>query len=101
MYFLLVMTRSAKTLLALAVLGLAVVLAACGDAGGGSGGDSSKLSLVAYSTPKEAYEEIIPAFAKTPAGAGTTFTPSYGNSGDQAGSTDATRSFNRATSPVT
>jgi sulfate/thiosulfate transport system substrate-binding protein len=58
------------------------VLAACGDSG--SGGGSSKLSLVAYSTPKEAYEAIIPAFEKTPAGAGTSFTPSYGNSGDQA-----------------
>jgi sulfate/thiosulfate-binding protein len=66
----------------LAVIGLAAVLAACGNSG--SGGGSSKLSLVAYSTPKEAYEAIIPAFEKTPAGAGTSFTPSYGNSGDQA-----------------
>jgi sulfate transport system substrate-binding protein len=66
---------------ALVVLCLAAALAACG---GGSGGGSSKLSLVAYSTPKEAYEQIIPAFAKTPAGAGTRFTESYGNSGDQA-----------------
>jgi sulfate/thiosulfate-binding protein len=69
-------------LLALALIGLAAVVAACGDSG--SGGGSSKLSLVAYSTPKEAYEAIIPAFEKTPAGAGTTFSPSYGNSGDQA-----------------
>jgi sulfate/thiosulfate transport system substrate-binding protein len=71
-----------RNLAALAVIGLATVLAACGDSG--SGGGSSKLSLVAYSTPKEAYEAIIPAFEKTPAGAGTSFTPSYGNSGDQA-----------------
>lgn len=76
------MTGRTRTLLALAVIGLAAVLAACGDSA--SGGGSSKLSLVAYSTPKEAYEEIIPAFEKTPAGAGTAFTPSYGNSGDQA-----------------
>jgi sulfate/thiosulfate-binding protein len=75
------MTGRAKTVAALVLLGLAVVLAACGDSGGGS---SSKLSLVAYSTPKEAYEEIIPAFEKTAAGAGTRFTQSYGNSGDQA-----------------
>jgi sulfate/thiosulfate transport system substrate-binding protein len=77
-------TARRQTPLALVVLALAGVLAACGGADGGAGGGSSKLSLVAYSTPKEAYEEIIPAFAKTPAGAGTRFTPSYGNSGDQA-----------------
>jgi sulfate transport system substrate-binding protein len=76
------MSGRTKTLLALAVLGLAAMLAACGDSG--SGGGSSKLSLVAYSTPKEAYEAIIPAFEKTAAGDGTSFTPSYGNSGDQA-----------------
>jgi sulfate/thiosulfate-binding protein len=75
-------TGGTRTLLALAIVGLAAVLSACGDSA--SGGGSSKLSLVAYSTPKEAYEAIIPAFEKTPAGAGTSFTPSYGNSGDQA-----------------
>ncbi|HUR86100.1 MAG TPA: sulfate ABC transporter substrate-binding protein [Solirubrobacteraceae bacterium] len=68
----------------LIAVALAVVLTACGDSSDGAGGSSSKLSLVAYSTPKEAYEEIIPAFAQTAAGAGTTFTQSYGNSGDQA-----------------
>jgi sulfate/thiosulfate-binding protein len=76
------MSGRTKTLVMLAVIGLAAVLAACGDSA--SGGGSSKLSLVAYSTPKEAYEAIIPAFEKTPAGTGTSFTPSYGNSGDQA-----------------
>ena len=75
--------HSIKPLCALAVLLAAAALAACGDDSGAAGG-GSKLSLVAYSTPKEAYEEIIPAFAKTPAGAGVTFTQSYGNSGDQA-----------------
>jgi len=48
------------------------------------GGDDKALSLVAYSTPKEAYEEIIPAFEKTSEGKGATFSQSYGNSGDQA-----------------
>src|SRR5919107_4535015 len=76
------MSRRTRTLFALAVLGLAALLAACGDSG--SGGGSSQLALVAYSTPKEAYEQIIPAFEKTTAGTGTRFTQSYGNSGDQA-----------------
>jgi sulfate transport system substrate-binding protein len=43
-----------------------------------------KLSLAAYSTPKEAYADIIKAFQATPAGAGVTFDQSYGPSGDQA-----------------
>src|SRR5262245_58359722 len=51
-----------------------------GEAAAGGGG---KLTLVAYSTPKEAYEAVIPAFQATPAGAGTTFDQSYGASGDQ------------------
>jgi sulfate/thiosulfate transport system substrate-binding protein len=41
------------------------------------------LNLVAYSTPREAYKTIIPAFQKTPAGKGVNFTQSYGPSGDQ------------------
>ena len=63
------MNRTITTATGLAVLALSVVLAACGgsDDGGSSG---SKLNLVAYSTPKEAYEEIIPAFAKTAGGHG-------------------------------
>jgi sulfate transport system substrate-binding protein len=44
----------------------------------------STLSLVAYSTPKEAFATIIPAFQATPAGKGVSFTQSYGASGDQA-----------------
>jgi sulfate/thiosulfate-binding protein len=78
------MNRTIRTSLSLTTLVLALGLAACGgsDSGGASGG--SKLSLVAYSTPKEAYEAIIPAFDKTSEGAGTTFSQSYGNSGDQA-----------------
>jgi sulfate/thiosulfate transport system substrate-binding protein len=44
----------------------------------------TKLSLVAYSTPREAYAKLIPAFQKTPDGQGVSFTQSYGASGDQA-----------------
>jgi sulfate/thiosulfate-binding protein len=64
------------------VLLAAVAIAGCG--GSGSSGGGSAVSLVAYSTPKEAYAEIIPAFERTPAGTGASFTQSYGNSGDQA-----------------
>ena len=41
------------------------------------------LTLVAYSTPAEAYAQIIPAFQKTPAGQGVQFHTSYGASGQQ------------------
>src|SRR2546426_9099981 len=43
----------------------------------------TKLTLVAYSTPKEAYAQLIPAFQKTAAGNGVTFSQSYGASGEQ------------------
>jgi sulfate/thiosulfate transport system substrate-binding protein len=41
------------------------------------------LSLVAYSTPKDAYARIIPAFQATAAGKNVSFDQSYGASGDQ------------------
>ena len=44
---------------------------------------NTKLSLVAYSTPREAYGKLIPAFQKTPAGKDVDFTQSYGASGEQ------------------
>jgi sulfate transport system substrate-binding protein len=54
-------------------------LAACGS----SGGSGNQLALVAYSTPKSAYEALIPAFQATPGGKGVGFTQSYGGSGEQ------------------
>ncbi|CAA9553101.1 MAG: Sulfate and thiosulfate binding protein CysP [uncultured Thermomicrobiales bacterium] len=45
--------------------------------------DGATLTLVAYSTPREAYEEIIPLFQETEAGAEVEFEQSYGGSGDQ------------------
>ena len=42
-----------------------------------------KLTLVAYSTPREAYARIIEAFQKTPAGRDVSFDQSYGSSGEQ------------------
>ena len=41
------------------------------------------LNLVAYSTPREAYAQIIPLFQKTEAGKDVSFTQSYGASGEQ------------------
>jgi len=45
---------------------------------------STTLSLVAYSTPKDAYGKIISAFQATSAGKNVSFNQSYGASGDQA-----------------
>jgi sulfate/thiosulfate transport system substrate-binding protein len=83
-------------LLALAAL----VVAGCGGAsdetdGSAGAGSASKsggggsLSLVAYSTPQVVYDEIIPAFNKTEAGAGVTFKQSFGASGEQSRAVEA------------
>src|SRR6185295_12262116 len=45
---------------------------------------SGSISLVAYSTPRDAYAKLIPAFTDTSAGQGTSFQQSYGASGEQA-----------------
>ena len=65
------------------VIAAAVALALVATGCGGSGGGAKKIGLVAYSTPKEAYSALIPAFQKTPDGKGVKFTQSYGASGDQ------------------
>ena len=46
-------------------------------AGTGTELPAAELSLVAYSTPQEAYEKIINAFKATPCGKNITFTQSY------------------------
>src|SRR4249919_11608 len=43
----------------------------------------TKLTLVAYSTPKDAYGQLISSFQKTGAGNGVSFSQSYGASGEQ------------------
>ncbi len=77
--------RPARAAVALLVLALALLPLAtgCGPDSSASGDGGGKLSLVAYSTPKEAYAELIPAFQKTRAGKGVSFDQSYGASGDQ------------------
>src|SRR5438093_3403782 len=73
-----------KTLTLASVALSATAVAACGGSSSGGG-----LSLVAYSTPKEAYAALIPAFQKTAAGKGAEFTESYGASGDQSRAVDS------------
>ena len=77
--------------LVLVLLLVAAVAQACGGGGdkkAASSGDgpalpAAQLSLVAYSTPQEAYDQITEAFRKTSQGRNVTFTKSYGGSGDQ------------------
>jgi sulfate/thiosulfate transport system substrate-binding protein len=83
------------------ILATAVALAGCGgtsstNAGAAGGTDTAaggnagaKLTLVAYSTPKEAYEALIPAFEATPEGKGVSFDQAYGASGEQSRAVEA------------
>src|SRR5215210_8880442 len=68
------------TPVAAAAAGLA--LAACGGVSDAAG-KGGKLTLVAYSTPREVYGQLAKDFAKTGAGKGVTFDQSYGSSGEQ------------------
>ena len=100
-------TRSRTNLLRVLGIGLTVVvgISACGDDSRSSSASApgtigattaatatiaagaelpaAELSLVAYSTPQAAYEEIIKAFNATTQGKDITFSQSYGASGDQ------------------
>jgi sulfate/thiosulfate-binding protein len=66
------------------IASLALLLAAVALPAASARGTDTKLSLAAYSTPREAYAKLIPAFQGTPSGGGVSFTQSYGASGDQA-----------------
>jgi sulfate transport system substrate-binding protein len=69
----------------------AIAFAGCGgssDTSGGSGsssggGGDAKLNLVAYSTPKKAYDVLTAAYAQTPQGKEVAFSESFGPSGSQ------------------
>ncbi|HVT64800.1 MAG TPA: sulfate ABC transporter substrate-binding protein [Mycobacteriales bacterium] len=50
---------------------------------GSSSASGGTINLVAFSTPQKAYDKLGPAFAATPAGAGSTIKGSYGPSGTQ------------------
>jgi sulfate transport system substrate-binding protein len=82
------MPPALSTLLRLGAIASALAFGAAGcggsdDSTASSGASGGKLTLVAYSTPQEAYKEIIPAFQKTPEGKGVGFDQSYGSSGEQ------------------
>jgi sulfate/thiosulfate-binding protein len=75
------MTRN-RLLAALLVSAALVAAITAGSARARSAGTT--LSLVAYSTPRDAYSQLIPMFQKASEGNGVNFTQSYGASGDQA-----------------
>jgi sulfate/thiosulfate transport system substrate-binding protein len=83
-------TRILSSLLAaLALVVMAAFAAGCGgqstdsEASADGGGGGGNLTLVAYSTPEEAYKRLIPAFNETPEGEGVSFDQSYAASGEQ------------------
>jgi sulfate transport system substrate-binding protein len=85
----------------LSAAGLAVAAAGCGgssDVTSSNGGATSNaaatsgsttLQLVAYSTPKKAYDALTTAFAQTTAGKGVSFGQSFGASGSQSRAVDS------------
>ena len=82
----------ARSLIPALLVLAALVAVGCGGASdskdtatasSGGGKSSSKLSLVAYSTPQVVYDEVIPAFRKTAAGKGVSVSESFGASGEQ------------------
>src|SRR5438477_7956315 len=66
-----------RRILILSVLTLSLVGVAAGAT------KNTNLALVAYSTPREAYAKLIPAFQATKAGENVSFSQSYAGSGDQ------------------
>ena len=94
-------TSRTGALALLAIAGLAAGLAGCGgssdstssagsatNAAATSGTGSTQLQLVAYSTPKKAYDALISAFTQTGAGKGVSFGQSFGASGSQSRAVD-------------
>src|SRR5215210_544454 len=75
--------RRGRVVLALLTLALVLGMSASGGGRNAAAEDKVTLTLVAYSTPREAYEAIIPAFQTTEAGKNIEFETSYGASGEQ------------------
>jgi sulfate transport system substrate-binding protein len=74
------MSRRVLAVLVAVVLGATLTLATTAAARS----SDVRLSLVAYSTPREAYAKLIPLFENSAAGKDVSFSQSYGASGDQA-----------------
>jgi sulfate/thiosulfate-binding protein len=62
--------------------------AAAASSSTSSSGDGPQLALVAYSTPKKAYDALTQAYEQTTAGTGVTFSESFGPSGTQSRAVD-------------
>ena len=83
------MTRTAgvpglKKLAALFSVAALAVLAACSTTTGSSAAPGAELSLVAFSVPKPAYDDLQKSFSDSADGQGVAWKSSYGASGDQA-----------------
>ncbi|MFN8151151.1 MAG: sulfate ABC transporter substrate-binding protein [Solirubrobacterales bacterium] len=79
--------RATLAVAATAALGLGVAACGSSDSSGSSdstGPQSGEVALVGYSTPTDAYENVLePGFQATEEGADVTFKNSFGASGDQ------------------
>lgn len=65
------------------ILGLVAFMILVGCGRGVAGAGETTLTLVAYSTSREAYDELISAYRQTAAGANVNFYTSFGSSGEQ------------------
>ena len=77
------MRRPVLVLVLLAVVTAAVAQLASAGSKAAQRSEATRLALVAYSTPREAYRQLISDFGKTDAGDGISFSQSYGASGEQ------------------
>jgi len=74
----------ARSAVFLSVAGLAAFgLTGCSSSNSAAASGSSKVSILAYSVPKPAYDALESAFTATEQGNGVSFSASYGASGDQ------------------
>lgn len=76
--------RASRASAALALTSAAALaIAGCASSSGASGGSSKNVDIVAFSTPKPAYDALESAFQKTAKGNGVTFSSSFDASGSQ------------------
>ena len=73
-----------KKLAAVFSVAALAVLAACSTTTGSSAAPGAELSLVAFSVPKAAYDDLQKSFTDSADGKGVAWKSSYGASGDQA-----------------